>query len=275
MDIYAILSTRPHNPHYLNRYIRFIRDCQQKNLGFEGYTEKHHICPKSLFPEYKSLSKHPWNNATLNARQHFIAHWILWKAYPDSNSMCYAFWTLSCIRDLKVNSKTYSKLKEEYRESIKEIQNRKIKNGTHNLLDREAARRRAKERVENGTHNFLGGELQKQRVKNGTHNLLGPDTNKKRVKDGTHPWLGPEHNKRRIEAGTHNLLSGEIQKISNKNRIDNGTHNLLGIVSCYDEKGNYVRVPREEYHNQIGDKEKWKYVRVTSNEGRRRKSFKQ
>jgi hypothetical protein len=57
IDIYSILSSIPHNPHYLERYIKFIKGCKQKNLILEGYSEYHHICPRSLFPKYESLSK--------------------------------------------------------------------------------------------------------------------------------------------------------------------------------------------------------------------------
>jgi hypothetical protein len=95
MNIYNILSSRPHNPHYLNRYITFIAQCQIKNVGYEGYVEKHHICPKakSFFPEYSSFKKFPWNMIKLTAKQHFIAHWILARAFGDKmwnafNIMC-------------------------------------------------------------------------------------------------------------------------------------------------------------------------------------------
>jgi hypothetical protein len=74
MTIYAIdniLSSKPHNSHYLKRYIWFIESCRILNEDYIGYTEKHHICPKAkdLFPEYKSLKKHPWNKVVLTPRQ--------------------------------------------------------------------------------------------------------------------------------------------------------------------------------------------------------------
>ena len=85
MDIYSILSSKPHNPHYLNRYITFIEQCQQKNIGHEGYVERHHICPKAddMFPEYKDFRQHSWNCAILTARQHFIAHIILERVFES------------------------------------------------------------------------------------------------------------------------------------------------------------------------------------------------
>jgi hypothetical protein len=91
MDIYSILSSKQHNPHYLNKYITFIEKCQQKNVDCEGYIERHHICPKAddMFPEFEDFSLYPWNCAILTPRQHDIAHTFLWKIYRN-RSMTWA-----------------------------------------------------------------------------------------------------------------------------------------------------------------------------------------
>lgn len=84
-QIIEILKSKQHNLHYLNRYIKFIDSCKIKNndLPLETYFETHHILPKSkeLFYEYKDLRQHKWNSIKLTARQHIIAHIILWKVY--------------------------------------------------------------------------------------------------------------------------------------------------------------------------------------------------
>jgi len=96
MDIYTILASKPHNPHYLNRYITFIHNCQLKNVGYKGPVEGHHICPKAddMFPEYKDFRKHPWNKVNLKPREHFVAHLLLWKAFFTSKSQCHAAWQM-------------------------------------------------------------------------------------------------------------------------------------------------------------------------------------
>ena len=43
------------------------------------YTERHHILPKAIFPEYKSES---WNIVKLSAKDHFLAHYLLFKMFP-------------------------------------------------------------------------------------------------------------------------------------------------------------------------------------------------
>lgn len=97
MDIYSILASKPHNPHYLNRYVTFIEKCKLNNLNYDGYMECHHVCPKAddMFPEYSCLAKHPWNLAKLTARQHYIAHLMLWKAFYNSISCKEALWFMS------------------------------------------------------------------------------------------------------------------------------------------------------------------------------------
>jgi ribosomal protein L37AE/L43A len=115
-DIYAILESKPHNPHYLRRYWNFIQSCSTTS----EYTEKHHICPKSkdLFPEYSSFKLHNWNKIKLSARQHFIAHWMLWKAFGRSQG--HAFNIMSNKTGFKINSSTYKLLKENRVKMIKE-----------------------------------------------------------------------------------------------------------------------------------------------------------
>lgn len=83
MNILEVLTSKPHNIHYVKRYIKFIESCKIANKNFYGYTERHHICPKAkdLFPEYKNLKENPWNSVELTAHQHILAHVILWKAF--------------------------------------------------------------------------------------------------------------------------------------------------------------------------------------------------
>ena len=73
------------NIHYLNRYVNFIFACIEKNkdLPEDHYTEKHHILPRSLWPEFSDFKEHEWNCSVLTARQHLIAHMFLSKSFGD------------------------------------------------------------------------------------------------------------------------------------------------------------------------------------------------
>lgn len=92
--IIEVLTSKPHNIHYLNRYVKFIQYCIKTN-NYDNNSikyEDHHICPKAddLFPEYKNLNVYSWNKAKLTTRQHIVAHVLLWKAYPNFPSQMIA-----------------------------------------------------------------------------------------------------------------------------------------------------------------------------------------
>ena len=94
IDIYEVLTSKQHNPHYVQRYLAFIEMCMEhnENLDENHYMEAHHILPKAsdMFSEYIDFNEHRWNRVYLTARQHFTAHLILWRAYPNTASQCAA-----------------------------------------------------------------------------------------------------------------------------------------------------------------------------------------
>lgn len=128
--ILHILYSKPHNKHYLNRYIKFI---ESRHILEDGLYELHHICPKAkdLFPEFNS-KEFSWNFIKLSYREHFIAHWLLWKAY-NTCSMSKAFYLMSHTKEKKLirSSKTIKILKEAHiQNTLKSIQ-KMVDNGTH------------------------------------------------------------------------------------------------------------------------------------------------
>lgn len=100
-----------YSSHYYNKYIKFINSCKEQQIV--GYKELHHIIPKAL-----EGSNDKSNLINLTARQHYLAHWMLWKAY-NIKSMHDAFWMMNNVksdnqeRHYKINSKIYNTLKEE------------------------------------------------------------------------------------------------------------------------------------------------------------------
>lgn len=117
-DLYSILKSKPHNSHYLQKYWNFIDNCDKKNKNDQSinYIEVHHIAPaaKDLFPEYSNLKDCVWNAVKLTARQHILAHIMLWKVYGGSQIIA-----LDCMLN-RFNSYSNYKLQERYiPESIK------------------------------------------------------------------------------------------------------------------------------------------------------------
>jgi hypothetical protein len=93
--------------HYFNRYLKFINYCQ--NSRKTKFIEKHHIIPKSM-----GGSNDNNNLIELTAREHFIAHLLLWRAFRNKQTN-FSLWSMQMKqRSFKINSKTYQKLKEEH-----------------------------------------------------------------------------------------------------------------------------------------------------------------
>lgn len=86
MNIYTKFKSLAKNEHYLNKYINFIIYCQNRKTN-ETFFEKHHILPRSIFPEYVDLKKHSWNSINLTPREHIISHIMLHYAFGGKQSV--------------------------------------------------------------------------------------------------------------------------------------------------------------------------------------------
>lgn len=97
------------------------------------------------------------------------------------------------------------------------IQLKRVADGTHPFLGSEVAIERNQCRVDAGTHNFLGGEITHKRLKEGTHNFLdrkaARDRNLKRVATGSHhfqqSWKCPHCSKEGIGLGNYSRYHGD------------------------------------------------------------------
>lgn len=116
MDYTILLTTKNHNKHYLNRYLRFIKYCKITNLNSPiKDLINHHICPKAkdLFPEYSNLAHNLWNKIQLTHRQHYIAHFLLWKTYHGSQTNAFYAMNNKDKMSTRLTSRTYELLKME------------------------------------------------------------------------------------------------------------------------------------------------------------------
>lgn len=149
-EIIELLRSKQHNPHYLNRYIKFIDSCQSNNFNLpaKSYLEKHHILPKAQnwFPEYRDLRKYHWNSIKLTARQHIIAHIMLWKAYEADQFLPLYYMIINdtnpkirkeSVKCYYINSRLISNLKSLYREYRQGKAVYKDPDGNHYFLHRD------------------------------------------------------------------------------------------------------------------------------------------
>ena len=90
---------------YIGRYQRFIDSL--RNQRIEGVCEVHHILPVSM-----GGTNDKDNLIQLTPRQHYIAHWMLWKAY--GGKMAQAFYFMNNLNKVRrIGGRTYEKLKAE------------------------------------------------------------------------------------------------------------------------------------------------------------------
>jgi hypothetical protein len=122
MDIYQILITKPHNLHFVKRYVKFIESRKSiiRTPG-EKLTE-HHICPRAedLFPEYIDFKMNPWNKSVLTLKEHKIAHLMIWKMFRQSVSVIYSANMLTNFHNKqtgrKISTKLYENLSNDFSE---------------------------------------------------------------------------------------------------------------------------------------------------------------
>lgn len=84
-NTYVEIFTQAHPSIDLTTYFSFI-ETSRLDSPIKSKTSKHHILPRWAFPEYKSLSKHPWNKAILSHADHLMAHFLLWNLWRVSSN---------------------------------------------------------------------------------------------------------------------------------------------------------------------------------------------
>ena len=118
---------------YLERYIKLILEYQ---LGeYDKYTEKHHILPKSFFPEFEDDD---WNIIELKYEDHVNLHLLLFKSINIRAYQRLLNWMLKLYKNkeetsnaakigwinLKNNKEKYDKWRIDKSESMKKITSR-------------------------------------------------------------------------------------------------------------------------------------------------------
>jgi hypothetical protein len=107
----------PASVEFFQRYQQLITDTRSSTYNQHSeYTEVHHILPVSM-----GGSDAPDNKVILTARDHYEAHYLLWKTF-DNQAMAHAFhlmtWNSTDRRPL--NSEEYAELRESYVQARKE-----------------------------------------------------------------------------------------------------------------------------------------------------------
>lgn len=124
----------------MNKYTRWYYQIieQAQHRVTTGYTELHHIIPRSL-----SGSNDASNLVKLTAREHFICHWLLTKMHAGEarGKMINALYLMQGKNRHQVryiNSKVYSTLREEYSQYISNLNKGRVQPLTENIKQKAA-----------------------------------------------------------------------------------------------------------------------------------------
>ena len=110
---------------YKTQYKNLIKTRIDRKKIKGTYYEKHHIIPKC----WGGCNKKE-NIIYLTAREHYIAHWLLYRLRPHSNGISFAFWKMTfpggkfVERNYKITSRAYEEAKQAMAES-----NRRLNSG--------------------------------------------------------------------------------------------------------------------------------------------------
>lgn len=100
---------------YSRHYSLLINRAVGRTL--EGYTEKHHILPRCM-----GGSDEPENLVRLTAREHFVAHQLLVKMYPEERNLIFAAHAMTCDPlGGRVGNRKYGWLRERHASRISEL----------------------------------------------------------------------------------------------------------------------------------------------------------
>ena len=117
LHVWHKYNTMFNNSKYTIIYYQIVDRAQKRAL--EGYSEKHHIVPRSLGGNNKKD-----NIVSLTAREHYICHLLLTKMVVGDakKKMTYAAWTMARTRKIKTNSRIYARLKEQATDNLRQCQ---------------------------------------------------------------------------------------------------------------------------------------------------------
>ena len=97
---------------YEKIYHRLVENAKSRGLdktAVDGYFEKHHIVPRCRGGDDSTS-----NLVLFTAREHYVAHILLWKIYPEDKNLFHAAWMMSNRTLQKRDSRLYALLKEQH-----------------------------------------------------------------------------------------------------------------------------------------------------------------
>ena len=218
---------------YAKLYESLIESRRSKSIP-QGYKEVHHIVPRSF-----GGSDDPTNLVALTAREHFVAHRLLAKMYPNSG-MVHAVYKMACsnltMQRYRVTGRVYEQLRKAHAHRVSTDEVAKMKKSLAAKGKKQSAehiKARTESRKQNGP--WLSEEV-KEKIGLGNKGKIGPwagktmpadyvtKRTKTRMKNGNYAWtdeqkeaqrlrkLGKPNNKRPLTDNEKQMLREEKSK---------------------------------------------------------------
>ena len=101
---------------YFEHYSRLIKRARSRNR-LNGYVEVHHVVPTCM-----DGSDEAYNLVRLTAEEHYVAHLLLVKMFPNNQKLVFAAWMMCNAKSDQVqrNNKTYGWLRRKAAEAASE-----------------------------------------------------------------------------------------------------------------------------------------------------------
>lgn len=194
---------------YKRIYETLIANRQGKGRP-SGYVEVHHIIPKSF-----GGSNDPSNLVPFTAREHFVAHRLLAKMYPNSG-MTHAAFKMACVnltmRRYRVTSRVYEQLRINHAHRVSTDEVAKAKKSLAAKGKKQSAEHIAARTASRQNNGPWLSEETKKKIGEGNAGKIGPWAGKTIPSESV-----AKRNKTRIESGRYNW--SEDRKETQRQRL--------------------------------------------------------
>lgn len=220
-------------------YISYVKTLKRKK-GDGNYYERHHIIPRSL-----GGSDEPDNLVLLTAREHYLAHYLLWKFMPCKETI-YAFMMMSSIFDgKKIGGKCYEKLRIQFSLKNKDVMKMRFENNPElrKIISEKAKGNKStkgKRWYTNGVENAVCNNCPKGFILGMTkHNEEETRKKQSEARKGKKPW--------NYGKSGYIVENARGKKRSNETKIKMSKNRPKKAVAQFDLNGNFIK----EYSSQI------------------------
>jgi len=237
---------------YSNHYVLLIDKAKsEKRKKGKTYYEDHHIVPRS-----EGGTDNKENLVLLTAREHYIAHWLLFRESP-TQSRAFAFWRMN-TKNVNQSSRGYEEAREAHAYHMSKL--RKSTPREESTIAKMEVWRKAA--LKEGLHPFqqpkseawktAHSERQKELVVQGNHNFNSTNTRNwalNRIRKGEHHFLSSDFNKEGFEIYLNGsfLASFESKVDAVRQGVKAGVVDKLRKLGAYRvEKGSSLKKATKE-----------------------------